>query len=140
MITLRLGTWVQLQPDAAPIRRAVFVVEQGIDEALEWDEADPLSLHAVAYQGEHAIGTGRLLPDAHIGRMAVLPAFRRDKVGSMLLRALIEAAAQRGEQVVELSAQTYVRAFYAAHGFIAFGPIYDDAGIPHQSMRLRLAT
>lgn len=138
MITVRLGAWEQMQTDAAPIRRAVFVQEQGIDEALEWDEADALSLHAVAYQGERAIGTGRLLPDAHIGRMAVLPAFRRDKVGSMLLRALIDAAAQRGEPLVELSAQTYVRAFYAAHGFVAFGPVYDDAGIAHQSMRLRL--
>jgi predicted GNAT family N-acyltransferase len=112
----------------------VFVQEQGIDEALEWDEADALSLHAVAYQGAQAIGTGRLLPDARIGRMAVLPEFRRAKVGTQLLLALIDAAGKQGQTRVELSAQTYVKAFYEAHGFVAFGPVYDDAGIPHQSM------
>ena len=138
MITVRLGPWSQMQADAAPVRRAVFVREQGIDEALEWDDADALSLHAVAYQGVQAIGTGRLLPDARIGRMAVLPAFRRAKVGSQLLLALIEAARTQGQTRVQLSAQTYVKAFYEAHGFVAFGPIYDDAGIPHQSMATAL--
>jgi len=138
VIRLRLGLWSQMQADAAPVRRAVFVQEQGIDESLEWDEADALSLHAVAYQGMQAVGTGRLLPDARIGRMAVLPAFRRAQVGSQLLQALIDAACERGHARVELSAQTYVRAFYEAHGFVAFGPIYDDAGIPHQSMERRL--
>jgi predicted GNAT superfamily acetyltransferase len=84
VIAVRLGPWSQLQADAAPVRRAVFVQEQGIDEALEWDDADALSLHAVAYQGAQAIGTGRLLPDARIGRMAVLPEFRNKGVGYAL--------------------------------------------------------
>jgi len=70
--------------------------------------------------------------------MAVLPAFRRHRIGSALLMALVQAARARGEPAVELSAQTYVRAFYARHGFKAYGPLYDDAGIEHQMMRLEL--
>jgi len=134
-ITISLGDWTALRADAGRIRVAVFVEEQGIPIELEWDAADASSLHAVAYDGESPVGTGRLLADAHIGRMAVLPGHRRGGLGGMILEALVAEAAARGHPEVELSAQVYVRAFYERHGFVAFGPVYDDAGIAHQSMR-----
>lgn len=137
-VSVRLGDWALMQAYAAPIRRAVFIVEQQIPEPLEWDEHDGSSLHAVAFLGEAPVGTARLLPDAHIGRMAVLPAHRRRQVASRLLQALMTEAARRGHDQVQLSAQTYARALYAAHGFEAFGPVYDDAGIAHQMMRRAL--
>jgi len=135
---LQLGTWALLAEDAGRVRRAVFIEEQGIDEALEWDAADADSLHAVVYRDGQPVATGRLLPDGRIGRMAVLPEHRREQLGSQVLRALMQAAGERGHREVELSAQTYVLAFYQAHGFVPFGPVYDDAGIEHQSMRCRL--
>jgi len=137
-ITLRLGDWATLGEAAGRVRVAVFVEEQGIPIALEWDAADAGSLHAVAYDGDVPVGTGRLLADAHIGRMAVLPAYRRGGLGGTILEALVAEALSRGHAAVVLSAQVYVRAFYERHGFIAFGPEYDDAGIPHQSMRRAL--
>ena len=138
-VRLALGPWSRLQVEAGAIRREVFVLEQGIPESLEWDAADADCLHCVAYEGERAVGTGRLLPDAHIGRMAVLPHARRLGVGGMILQALVDAARARGEREVMLSAQRYVQAFYERHGFIAEGEPYMDAGIEHVAMRRPLA-
>lgn len=134
-----LGQWDELRAQAAPIRFAVFVEEQNVPASIEIDASDPLSLHALALdQAGRALGTGRLLPDGHIGRMAVLAAARGRQVGSALLRALIEAARARGHEAVVLSAQTHAIAFYERFGFATEGGIYDDAGIAHIDMRLRL--
>jgi predicted GNAT family N-acyltransferase len=96
---------------------------------------DAVSLHVVAYRGEQAIGTARLLPDGHIGRMAVRAGYRGAGVGSRLLRALMEEARMRGDRVVQLNAQTQAEAFYARHGFVREGEEFLDAGIPHIAMR-----
>jgi pimeloyl-ACP methyl ester carboxylesterase/predicted GNAT family N-acyltransferase len=138
LVSVRLGAWPDLQPLAQPIRTTVFVDEQGIDPALEWDVQDAVCLHAVAFEGATPIGTGRLLPDGHIGRMAVRVEWRRHGVGGRILQALVDAARARGDAEVVLSAQCYVAEFYAAHGFIASGEPYEEAGIAHIQMRKRL--
>jgi predicted GNAT family N-acyltransferase len=136
-IQIVLGTWSELRARAEPIRFAVFVEEQKVPAEIELDAHDPFSLHALAVDGRGtAVGTGRLLPDGHIGRMAVLPAARGAGVGSQLLQALMQAARRRGDRQVMLSAQTHALPFYAHFGFIAEGDVYDDAGIPHRAMRL----
>jgi predicted GNAT family N-acyltransferase len=132
---LVLGNWSELQNHAAAVRQAVFVTEQGIPQALEWDTADAQCLHAVIFDGAgEAIATGRLLPDGHIGRMAVLPQFRRHGLGGRILEALVTAAAERGHSKVVLSAQVHALSFYRGHGFETRGGVYDDVGIPHQDM------
>jgi predicted GNAT family N-acyltransferase len=138
-VTVTVGDWATQCEQATSIRMAVFVREQQLPEADEIDAFDSLSLHALALDSGRAVGTARLLPDARIGRMSVLPDWRRSGVGGLLLERLVAIAAARGDLIVELSAQVYVLAFYARHGFEAFGPIYDDAGIAHQSMRRRLS-
>ena len=137
-IRLVTGDWATLGAHAARVRVDVFVREQGIPRELEWDEWDARSLHCVAYLGDEPIATGRLLPDAHVGRMAVLAAHRRSGVGGRILQALIGAARERGDPRVELSAQSYVVAFYERHGFVCLGAPYDEVGIAHQRMELRL--
>ena len=121
------------------VRRAVFIEEQGVPETLEWDEWDERSVHVIAQtlDGE-PIGTGRLLPDASIGRMAVLASCRGQGVGSALLACLLGVARARGEQLVRLSAQTHAMPFYARFGFEPEGLEYLEAGIPHRLMWLRL--
>jgi predicted GNAT family N-acyltransferase len=133
-LELSLGDWAQMQALVQPIRVQVFVSEQGIDLNLEWDEADAQSLHCLARVNGSPAGTGRLLPDGHIGRMAVLAGVRRQGVGGRILRALIDAAQRRGDPRVELSAQTYVEAFYLRHGFTSVGSPYQEAGIEHIRM------
>jgi predicted GNAT family N-acyltransferase len=138
-VTVTIGDWAEVEREAAPIRYTVFVDEQRVPPELELDEWDARSRHALARDASgRAVGTGRLLPDGHIGRMAVLAPARARGVGSVLLCALMDEARRAGHATVELSAQTHARAFYELHGFIAHGPEYDDAGIPHVAMRRAL--
>jgi predicted GNAT family N-acyltransferase len=134
-----LGSWDELAERAAPIRFRVFVDEQGVPMEMELDEFDPLSCHALALLGEHVVGTGRLLPDGHIGRMAVDAEWRGQGVGAALLSALIDEAGRRHVSVLALSAQTHALGFYTRFGFVPVGPEYEEAGLPHQAMERRLA-
>ncbi len=138
MPRIELAPWAAAKSEARRIRFAVFVDEQGVPAELEMDDMDGRCVHALAFEENEAIGTGRLLPDGHIGRMAVMKGWRRRGVGCAILRRLVEAARERGDREVLLSAQVHALAFYRAHGFAAFGEIYSEAGIPHQQMRLAL--
>ena len=81
--TIRYGDWATMSAEAKLIRTEVFVEEQGGPAELEMDNMDVLCLHAVAYDAAGVpIGTGRLLPDGHIGRMAVRKSGRGTGVGS----------------------------------------------------------
>lgn len=138
-LRIELGDWNALRARAAPVRFAVFVEEQGVPLEIEIDEFDPVSLHALAIDAAgRVVGTGRLLPDGHIGRMAVLRPARGTGAGGAMLSALIEAARARGEREVVLNAQTHAMPFYARFGFVAEGEDFDDAGIPHRTMRRAL--
>ena len=119
------------------IRRAVFVVEQGVPEELEWDGLDERCRHALALgPREVAIGTGRLTPDARIGRMAVAREWRGRGVGSAILTALLLEAQNAGCTVVSLHAQVHALPFYEKHGFSAQGPEFLEADIPHRVMTI----
>ncbi|WP_374483360.1 GNAT family N-acetyltransferase [Zoogloea sp.] len=134
VIMLRLGDWSELAAQATPIRFQVFVDEQQVPADMELDEFDALSCHALALAGEETVGTGRLLPDGHIGRMAVRADWRGQGVGAALLQALIDEAERRGMRRLVLSAQTHALGFYTRFGFVPEGEVYDEAGLPHQMM------
>ena len=133
---LREASWEQDGDRLRALRYEVFVCEQGVPEALEWDGLDPACRHVVAetVAGE-AIGTGRLLRDGHVGRMAVTKAWRREGVGSALLERLVAMARVRGDRLVVLHAQAYVTDFYRRAGFEAIGAEFMEAGIAHVEMR-----
>jgi len=138
MVRIELMAWEKARAHAAPIRFAVFVEEQGVPRDIELDEYDALSIHVVAFDDEKPVATGRLLPDGHIGRMAVRKHWRGRGIGTALLEELIKAARQRGDPEVALSAQVHAVAFYRAHGFVEEGGEYLEAGIRHQAMKRRL--
>lgn len=123
------------------IRLEVFVVEQQVPESLEWDEYDTDSLHALAWDANgHAVACGRLTPQGKIGRMAVRRHWRGSGVGRTVLQELIAQARGRGLAEVRLDAQVSAIGFYEREGFVAYGEVFDDAGIDHRSMRLDLAS
>ena len=138
MLTLHTMAWHEAETEAAPIRFAVFVEEQSVPAEMELDEHDANCLHVIARDEGRAVGTGRLLPGGHIGRMAVLKDSRGSGVGAAMLAVLMEAARARGDKVVALSAQTHAIGFYRKQGFVEEGPEYMDAGIPHRTMRRAL--
>lgn len=124
------------------VRDAVFIIEQRVPEALEWDELDATSQHVIALDSgsRDPVGCGRLTPLRTIGRMAVVASWRQRGVGTALMRTLLEQARVRGMLSVTLHAQTHALAFYGAFGFVPNGPEYLEAGIPHQDMRASIAT
>ena len=131
--------WIRDAPRLGAVRRAVFIDEQGVSETLEWDAHDAASIHWLAASDDGTpIGCARLLPDGHLGRMAVLPGWRGRGVGHALLAAVTSAAKLRGHATLRLSAQTHAAAFYARAGFVAVGDEYDEAGIPHVAMQKNL--
>jgi predicted GNAT family N-acyltransferase len=133
---VRRADWERDRERLRRVREAVFVREQKVPAALEWDGADAACLHVLAEDASGSpIGTGRLLPDGQIGRMAVLAGWRRRGVGSAILAELILCAAERGMTEVVLNAQTHALGFYQGHGFIQEGEVFLDAGIDHMRMR-----
>jgi len=137
-IRITLGDWESQRKDAQTVRYEVFVLEQKVPLEMEWDEMDAHCLHAVAYNDDQLVGTGRLLPDGHIGRMAVKQLARGQGVGTRLLEALVEAARKRGDRQVMLNAQTQAEPFYQRYGFQRDGEEFMEAGIPHIHMRRTL--
>jgi len=140
MATIEIGDWQKLGSGAGELRRAVFVKEQRIPEALEWDEHDVTALHAVARNRlGRVIGTARLIREApglaRIGRMAVHRALRGCGHGESVLRALEAAAVARGDHEVTLHAQRSAEAFYRRLGYSPYGEPFDEAGIAHIEMR-----
>ena len=136
---INISSWNEVKDLIKPIRVKVFVIEQHVPEELEWDEYDESAWHAVAKLNEQVVGTGRLILDqskAKIGRMAIDKDSRGKGVGSEILRALINLGKEKGAQEFILHAQTHAIAFYAREGFEPYGPIFDEAGIPHLEMRL----
>jgi predicted GNAT family N-acyltransferase len=136
------------------LRHEVFVVGQGVPEDLERDELDAEAEHAVAYDEDRLVGTGRLVDGAideegrrdpatrgtvgTVGRMAVASGARGAGVGRAMLDLLVARAAERGFPAVELHAQVHAKAFYERAGFEPFGEIYVEAGIEHLGMRRTL--
>jgi len=139
MVRIELMDWVRARTEAMRIRFVVFVAEQRVPAEMEMDEWDAKCVHALAYSVDgEAVATGRLLPDGHIGRLAVLKEWRGKGVGGEILERLVAAARERGDHEVALAAQTHAIVFYRRHGFIKEGDIYEEAGIPHQAMRKAL--
>ncbi|NGZ84918.1 GNAT family N-acetyltransferase [Duganella aceris] len=137
---IRFGDWTALSADAKIIRFEVFVEEQKVPAELEMDQMDAVCLHAVAYDAAgRPVGTGRLLPDGHIGRMAVRKPGRGTGVGSALLQGLMAQARVRGDRQVMLSSQTHAAPFYERHGFVIEGEEFFEAGISHINMQYTFA-
>lgn len=132
---VQMSDWKTHGEAMSAVRHRVFIQEQHVPEALEWDGLDPDCHHAVALsEAGEVVGTGRLLADGRIGRMAVLAGWRGHGVGAALLQALLRQALRRGDRDIHLHAQVDALGFYARAGFVATGGEFLDAGILHRTM------
>ena len=137
-------SWQVHRADLTNIRTAVFMQEQQVSAADEWDGLDEQAIHFIVHstQGE-AIGCARLLSEAsphgeacyHIGRVAVLAAFRGQGIGQHLMQHIISYCISSSPHCsIYLHAQCERRRFYERLGFCARGTEFMDAGILHISM------
>ena len=139
MLDVRVGSWAELGRDAGAIRNEVFVQEQKIPAALEWDTADTTCVHAVAFNRFGLpLATGRWVQQApgmaKIGRMAVIAGMRNAAVGARVLQTLLQSARAGGNTQVMLHAQTGAADFYRRAGFVVNGPEFEEAGLAHVEM------
>ena len=140
MFRIELKEWEQARTTAGPIRYAIFMGEPDAPSGIELDDQDKDCVHAIAYStaDEKAVGTGRLMPDGQIGRMAVLKDWRRLGVGAALLDALVEEARKRGFKEVVVSVPLQAADFYRGKGFVADGKVFEEAGSLYEKMRMGL--
>jgi predicted GNAT family N-acyltransferase len=123
------------------IRTEVFIQEQSVPVALEWDGLDDQATHLLVFTYNHkAVATLRLLDDGHIGRVAVLKPFRRLGIATAMMQTALKILQQRHISNISLDSQQEVIPFYQKLGFQTIGSVFMDAGIPHIKMRKQLQT
>ena len=131
--------FTSLPQDAKDIRIEVFMNEQGFEN--EFDEIDTISHHIVAFDEEKPIGTCRFFKENNhytIGRVAVLKEYRNKHIGHLLLESAEKEIKRISGDVIVVHAQVRVSSFYEKQGYIQFGQIDDDEGVPHKWMKKRI--
>lgn len=152
MVDVRVADADDAREDAFDVRHEVFVDEQGVDEALEYDEYDDPeadAVHFVAYSDEtdapdaDPIGAARLrTADASdigkVERVAVREPWRKTGVGRALMLAIEAQADEQGLTALTLHSQTHAAGFYRELDYESVGDEFTEAGIPHVKMRKQL--
>ncbi|AYN43893.1 GNAT family N-acetyltransferase [Streptomyces dangxiongensis] len=149
--TVRVVTDLAGREACFAVRKEVFVAEQGVAEDIEYDARDAVAVHVLAVREDGVpLGTGRLLHGeaaaktgghpavGSLGRLAVTREARGLGVGAALVRAIEDTARAQGLTALDLHAQTHALGFYERLGYVAYGPEFPDAGIPHRAMRRAL--
>jgi len=123
---------------AFAIRKSVFVDEQNVELRLEFDGLDRDAKHLVATLDDKPVGTLRLRQidnqTGKIERVAVLLEARGRAIGKALLKAALSQLKADGATSANLHAQTHALEFYAGLGFVAYGDVFDEDGLPHRAM------
>jgi predicted GNAT family N-acyltransferase len=118
------------------VRETVFIDEQRVPRELEFDDRDPHCIHVLAFDGDAAVGTGRLDLDygGKVGRVAVVATHRRSGVGTAVMEALHALARGRNQSRLWCHAQLTAVPFYQRLGYVSSGPVFIEAGIDHLRM------
>jgi hypothetical protein len=119
------------------VRNTVFTLEQGVDPAIDFDGFDHEAIHVLCSDNGVPVGTGRMLEDGHIGRVAVLGEYRSRGIGTRIMTLLIDTARAGAFDRVFLFAQINAIPFYDKLGFAVCGENTMEAGIVHSPMELR---
>jgi len=126
----------------AAIRYAVFVDEQGVDVAIEWDDYETVAEHILLVDEGRPIGTARVrrTDDEALKceRIAVRASARGAGWGQRLMDICKTIAQEDGSDECVLHAQRRVADFYRRQGYVVVSEPFEEAGIPHVKMRLQL--
>ena len=138
MIKAKIVDYHEFFDQIRNVRDNVFSDEQGIPRHIESDGLDATAIHSIVFDKNIEIGTGRLLSDGHIGRVAVKKQYRGKGIGKMIMQDLIDKATSMLFPKVWLSSQYHAKGFYEKLGFIEIGNIYQEADIDHIKMKKKL--
>ncbi|MCP4488702.1 MAG: GNAT family N-acetyltransferase [Gammaproteobacteria bacterium] len=138
-LKVETACWEKDKDALIKLRAQVFVDEQNVPPSIEIDGLDPECKHVKATADGMVIGTGRLLPDGHIGRMCIRKNYRQYGIGSLLLKNLVAQALNANYPRIALNSQSYAIPFYEKNGFVVDSEEFMDAGIPHRRMILDTA-
>lgn len=139
MYQVQFSQGLDALPMAAQLRKEIFITEQGFQN--EFDDVDSFAWHVLVSDGTIPCGTGRMFESPvgsgcyHLGRIAVKKAYRKQHIGSLVLKRLEEKAAELGAKELQLSAQLQAQGFYEKNGYKAFGSVYPDEHVPHITMK-----
>lgn len=140
MLEIQLVDYTKARDTIHEIRHQVFTLEQHVDSELDFDGQDENAFQVIVYADNKPAGTGRMLSDGHIGRIAVLGRFRKLGAGTLIVNTLVELARERKLSRVFLGAQVLAMPFYEKLGFTAYDETYMEAGILHMPMEIDLET
>ena len=132
-------TYTTLPQEAKDIRIKVFMKEQGFEN--EFDDIDQISSHIVVFDETKPVGTCRFFKENNhytIGRVAVLKEYRNKHIGHLLLESAEKVIKKLNGDLIVVHAQVRVSLFYENQGYIQFGQIDDDEGVPHKWMKKRI--
>jgi predicted GNAT family N-acyltransferase len=122
---------------AFAVRRKVFVEEQQVDPAEEY-EFEEESTHFLALNGQNeAVGTARWRQTEKgikLERFAVLATYRNSGVGQKLMKAILDDILTDEQPMIYLHAQVQVIPFYEKLGFKTVGEEFVEANIRHKKM------
>jgi ElaA protein len=125
------------------LRQNVLVVEQA-SPYPDLDFVDQAADHLLVTDNETLIGYARCHAPlagstcASFGRVVVAQQYRGKGLGKELISRVIARLAEGPGPDILIGAQLYLEEFYADFGFTRDGEPYDDVGVAHIKMRLRL--
>lgn len=132
-------TYTTLPQEAKDIRIKVFIKEQGFEN--EFDDIDQIRSHIVVFDETKPVGTCRFFKENNhytIGRVAVLKEYRNQHIGNLLLKSAEKEIKKLNGDLIVVHAQVRVSPFYENQGYIQFGQIDDDEGVPHMWMKKKI--
>jgi hypothetical protein len=126
-------------PEISSIRQKVFTIEQNVDSKIDFDGQDKSALHALVKHKDSYVGTGRMLNDGHIGRVAILKDYRNKGFGADIVNTLVIEAFNNNYKRVFLGSQLHAKGFYLKLGFSPYGDTYFEANIEHILMEIKFS-
>lgn len=123
------------------LRSDVFVVEQNCAYS-DVDGKDQLALHLLGMEQNVLVSYLRLFPPTDVenniifGRLVTKKSARAKGHGKKLMQELLNYCNTNYPGIgIKCSAQNYLIGFYKGFGFIQYGELYEEDGIPHIEMR-----
>ena len=128
--------------DIFSLRSEVFIVEQDC-AYQDVDGKDDKADHILLSIDEELVGYARVFneniyfKEASFGRAVVRKKDRGEGYGHLIVDKSLEHLKLKKQSPIKISAQSYLKEFYASHGFVAKGDEYMEDGIPHIAMYIK---